>query len=163
MNNIYEISKEFFDVVEELENNGGEITPELEQQLSFVSETFEKKCIDYGWVIKYKSAEVDIIDNEIKRLQNLKKSRQKAVDTIKQRLESFMKVFDKRKVESPTLTLSLRKSSSVLIEDESLLPKKYIKKKVTYAPDKTEIGKVLKRGEQVKGALLMENENLQLK
>lgn len=59
--------------------------------------------------------------------------------------------------------VSYRPSEQVQVTDESLIPKKYMVKKVTYQPDKTQIKALLKEGKSVKGCLLVKNLNPQIK
>ncbi len=66
-------------------------------------------------------------------------------------------------IETDLVKFSFRKSNNVEIEDETKLPKKYFKEKVTVSVDKIKLGKDLKAGEQVPGAFLKANKLLQIK
>lgn len=59
--------------------------------------------------------------------------------------------------------ISYRKSTSVNILDEAKLPKEFIVEKMTTAPDKKAIAEKLKAGEEVAGAELSTNQNIQIK
>lgn len=64
-----------------------------------------------------------------------------------------MRLADTRKLELPEATLSIGAArQSVQVIDEDLLPPDCVK--ITRTPDKTEIGKRLKDGQDVQGALL---------
>jgi hypothetical protein len=84
--NIFDISKELLDIFQELEENGGELTDELESRLAITQADFQAKVKSYTDVIKYTNAEIDLIDKEIARLKSLKESKNKAID----RLESIV-------------------------------------------------------------------------
>jgi hypothetical protein len=161
--NLFNISKEYFDIINELEELEGELTPDLEERLSITEDQLEGKCIDYGWAIKFVSAEVDTITNEIKRLQERKKAKEKTVERLKTNVTGAMRIFEKHKIDSPLISLSLRKSEAVEIQDENVIPKEYVVEKVTYSPDKTAIKKAIKSGIEVEGAVIVENQNLQIK
>lgn len=59
--------------------------------------------------------------------------------------------------------ISYRKSTSVNILDETKLPKEFIVEKITTAPDKKAIAEKLKAGEEIAGAELNTNQNIQIK
>ena len=67
------------------------------------------------------------------------------------------------KLETARNKLSFRKSTSLVVEDEKLVPRKYINKVVTEKIDKKAITDVIKSGKNVKGCYLQENYNLQIK
>lgn len=161
MKTLYEIGKEQLAVIADIEMNEGEITEEIQQRINFLAENFEEKAVAYGFVIKKFDDDVTLIDNEIKRLQGLKKKALKVRDYLDARISTAMHEFGFEKVQSPTLTLSFRKSQAVEVFNEALLPQKYF----NYAPtvDKTAIKTALKEGVDVQGARLITNENLQIK
>ena len=81
--NIFEISKELESVFDELEENGGELTEELEEKLSISQDEFRSKVDAYLSVIRHTESDVDCCDKEIKRLQSVKKSKQNTIEKLK--------------------------------------------------------------------------------
>lgn len=77
--NIFQISQELLDIFAELEENGGELTEELEAQLAVSQADFKTKVKSYTDVIKHTESEIDLIDKEIARLKALKDSKEKAI------------------------------------------------------------------------------------
>lgn len=67
------------------------------------------------------------------------------------------------KIETPIGKLSFSNSEAVEIFDESLIDEKFIKEKVEKTISKTEIKKAIKAGEEVQGARIIKNKNLQIK
>ena len=59
--------------------------------------------------------------------------------------------------------VSFRKSDRVEVYNETLVPKKYLTKKVTFAPDKEAIKALLNGGHKVGGCRLVEKLNPQIK
>ena len=59
--------------------------------------------------------------------------------------------------------VSFRKSVAVSIDDEKALPADFVVETVTTKPDKTAIKKAIQSGQEVSGASLVENRNLQIK
>ncbi len=81
--NIFQISDELTSVFDELEENGGELTPELEEKLSISQEQLDSKISNYLGVIKQLESDSDLCDKEIKRLQTIKKSKQNTIAKLK--------------------------------------------------------------------------------
>lgn len=80
--NIFQISQTLLDIYQELEENGGELTEELEANLSVCEEDFKSKIKSYTDVVKYAEGEIDTIDKEINRLKVLKEKKKNAIDRI---------------------------------------------------------------------------------
>jgi hypothetical protein len=66
-------------------------------------------------------------------------------------------------LKTDNLKINFRKSTSVEIEDETLIPELYFETVVTKKIIKKDIGDILKAGLEVPGAILKNNKNLQIK
>ena len=163
MSNIYNITTEFLQLEAQLIENGGELTPELEQSLIINKDELQHKSIQYGYVIKSLSDNVDAIDAEIKRLQGIKKVNENAIDRLKDTLSSAMQLFGIPELKTPTLKINFRKSEQVVVNDVNALPSDYKTIKVTEQPDKIKIKQAIKDGEDVVGCELVTVQNLQIK
>ena len=159
--NLFNIKQEYLALAQQLSE--GEVTPELEQALIINEAQLQEKATNYGYVIKNFEYEVDAIDNEIKRLKELKERREKAIDRMKQSVTNAMQLYGIEKVESSFLKLSFRKSESVEVINEAQLLPEFTTTKVTTTPNKTAIKEAIKRGEVVEGAVLVTNQNLQIR
>ena len=82
MANIFQISKELLDVFEQIEENDGELTEELEAKLTVSQSDFKFKVKSLGDGIKYLKSEIDAINKEITRLKALKESKTKTIDRL---------------------------------------------------------------------------------
>lgn len=161
MRALYHIEQELNAINEELINAGGEITPELESKLAITQEELSVKATNYGLVMLNNEADITAIDAEIKRLQALKAPLESTNKKLKEAISNAMLMYGLEKVESATLKLSFRKSEAVEVFDESKLNQKYFNYKPTV--DKTAIKAALKAGEEVDGARIVTNQNLQIK
>ena len=77
--NIFEISQDLQDIYNELEENGGELTPELEEKLTISEADFKSKVKSYTDVIKCVESDIKLIDEEVDRLKTLKESKKKTI------------------------------------------------------------------------------------
>ncbi len=159
--NLFNIKQEYINLVNTIIDNNGELSPELSQDLAINETELKEKAINYGYVIRSFEYENDIIDAEIKRLKALKEQKEKAIQKLKDAVSDAMNLYGIEKVESPALKLSFRKSESVEISEN--LDKRFMIEKVTLQPDKVAIKEAIKKGEQVEGAVLVINQNLQIK
>lgn len=162
MRSIYDISKDLLEIKELLIENGGEISEETENKLIISEQELEVKAANYGMVIKDILLESEAIDKAIQDLQAKQTKRAKTILRLKETVSNAMQSFGITKVETPTVKISFRKSSKVVIEQEDLIPKKFIKEKVSTSIDKTELKKALKEG-NVLGASIEETQNIQIK
>lgn len=161
--NIYNIQTEYQLLVNQLIENGGEITPELELALQINKDNFHSKSENYAYITKQFDGEMDIIDNEIKRLQQAKKSREKTIQRLKDTIEMAMNTFEVDKIETPLIKISFRKSESVDVTDVNDLPNEFKVIKLTETADKLKIKDALKSGMFISGCSIKSNRNLQIK
>jgi alpha-N-acetylglucosamine transferase len=161
--NLYNIKRDYLHLVQAVFENEGELTPELDTLLTINKQELTEKSINYVAVIKKVNTDITYIDNEIKRLQDLKKTRNKIVELLEKNILDAMQLYEIEKIETPLINISLRKSESVVIsvapED---LPSPLQKIKIEPI-SKTEIKKLLKNGFGFIGVELVEKQNLQIK
>lgn len=160
---IYQIEQSYNQLAEELIENGGELTPSLEEQLAITEDQLQNKSVAYSFVIKQMDADVDIIDAEIKRLQNLKKQREKASEYLKERIKHAMDTFQIEEIKTPLVKINFRKSESVEVDDVNQLPAAFKVVKVTEQADKAAIKAAIKDGVEVTGCRIETHRNLQIK
>jgi hypothetical protein len=159
--NIYEISNKARELAFALET--GELTPELENELLINQHDLTVKATNYAYVIRTFDFELDAIDQEIKRLQAMKKAKENAIDRMKESVLNAMNIYGIEKVSTPTLSISIRKSESINIVNEDQVSDAFKKEKVTISIDNVAIKNAIKAGQYVAGATLEVNQNLQIK
>jgi hypothetical protein len=159
MKNLFNIDAELYEVYNEIENNGGEMTPELEATLEITEAERMTKGEGYVYVIKQLRSQADMIKSEIKRLQELAKRYESSADKLADTL--LQSVVAHGQIKTALVTISSRKSKSVSITDESLLQAEYLRIKTE--PNKTAIKEALESGQEVQGALIVENYSLNIR
>ena len=122
--NIWQIQQELLDIFNELEENGGELTPELEDKLNITQSEFKNKIENYLYVIKKTESDINACDAEAKRLTALKKSKQNTIDRIKSIMAKAIEQFgDENKsgnrfIDLGTAKITVRKSDKVIVNDD---------------------------------------------
>ncbi len=161
MANLYEITREAQELAFLLETD--ELTPELEQMLVINQEQLQAKAGNYAKVIANIQSDSDAIDQEIKRLKAMKESKDRAITRLKDAVKEAMLVSTIDKIESSLFKLSLRRSESVEVDIVDALPSQFVNIKNVVTADKVAIKEAIKRGENITGARIIENFNLQIK
>lgn len=119
---------------------------------------------DLIYVLRKQDNYAEAIDEEIKRLQALKKSYAKKKENLSNYIKMCMIANNIKAIETPVGKLSVvNNAESVEIYDESLIDKKFIKTKVEETISKTDIKNAIKNGEEVQGARLVRNTRLAIK
>jgi hypothetical protein len=157
---LYNIETDYINILNQVDELNGELTPELEEQLVINEKELQSKSIAYLEYIKTKEALNTRIDEEIKRLQALKKSNNNIITRLKNGLLTAVNIYGKFEV--GLTTFGTRKTSSVIVEDVNSLPKEYKTIKVTEQANKAEIKKALKNGELIEGCEIVEGTNLKI-
>lgn len=119
---------------------------------------------DLIYVLRKQDNYAEAIDEEIKRLQALKKSYAKKKENLSNYIKMCMIANNIKAIETPIGKLSVvNNAESVEIYDESLIDKKFIKTKIEETISKTDIKNAIKNGEEVQGARLVRNTRLAIK
>jgi thiamine phosphate synthase YjbQ (UPF0047 family) len=158
--NIYEIT-EIENQIEKIAiENDGEIPDGLLQQLvekqteSLVQ--IEKLCkyIRHLELFQEKAKE------EESRIKSIRKQAENRISNIKKYLTPY--VYKNNKIEAGIFKLSIRQSTSVVLADD-FNDARFITVVQETKINKNDIKKAIKNGEEIKGAILMKHENLQIK
>ena len=126
MANIYQIKQELLAIFDELEENGGELTPELEEQLNINKEEFRDKIKSYSNVIKMLENDIIDIKEEKTRLSDLQKSKEKSIERLKKIMVESIEMFgDTTKsgskfIDFGTGKVSVRQTQAVEVEEDSI-------------------------------------------
>lgn len=162
---LYEISNTYLQFLNAVENE--EIPAEaVADTLESIEGEFNEKADNIACMIKNLDAEAQAIKAEKDALDKRLKSKKAQSDSLKNYLSNTMQLLNMDKIETSRNALSFRKSTSLCIEDESNFIQTHTdlcEKEITYKIPKTEITKMLKNGQEISGAELKTNMNLQVK
>ena len=134
MSNLYQIEEDYLALMYELEESGGEVTPELGLRLEIVKEDFDRKVLAYSKFIAMLEGDVKSAVSEIERISQYIITKSNMVDRLKENLLGALKLFgikdpkkDIWRYEIGTFMLSTRKSQAAEVTDFNALPDKYKK------------------------------------
>lgn len=163
--NLYTLSTELELLQIELLNewNTEELNKIIEERIIEILNGLENKYENILKLRANKLAQTKMLQDEIERLQKKLKPLNNTIDRLEKYLDESLKMNGISDLEVWTFSLSYRRSESVEIENEALLPIEFVKIKETKTPDKIAIKKAIGAGQQVTGATIKENFNLQIK
>ena len=161
----YEIKNAMIDTLDIfLESNQDEMDKEsYDDVMEYLREELENKSSNIVRYIRNLELENVVAKTEIDRLEEIKKNREKKINSLKGYIKGILLELDKKKIETDLGNLSLRKTTSVEIIDLSKIPKEYLIVKEEVTPSKKMIGDSLKKKIAVSGAILKEDYSLLLK
>ena len=162
-NSLYEITGEYLRVLDSLEidEETGEILNA--DELDSIAGAFEEKTENLACYIKNCDAFIANLKAEDTNLARRRKSAEKKVEYLKGVLTACMDAAGRNLLETARVRLSFRKSVAVSIEDEAILPDKFVIVTSQARADKVAIKKAIQSGQEVAGAVLVENRSLQIK
>lgn len=121
----------------------------------------EEKSSNIVKVIRDYDTDIEKLDAEIKRMQALKKHKQKKIDALKLYTQECMERLGTKKINTYLGDIKIRKGTGVIeFIDESLIPQKYKTIVTETKIDKNAIKKDIKSGEIVDGAMLVIRDSL---
>ena len=157
---LYELINDYQEIIESEEID----IATQEEILSAITEELKNKEGNLLHVSRNFKADIEAIDNEIKRLQAMKKSKETAFTRYKSYVSDCLKKLGMEKVKNTFGTIYFTHTKSVQIDDSvdlSRLGEDYAK--VTYTANKTALKKALENGEVIDGISLKETESIVFK
>lgn len=161
-NKLFNIQQEYVALLGQIEEADGEITPEIDQALTFTHSKLHTEGADVAAVIKTLEYWQESIETEIGRLEAIRKRAIKGKELLKNRLSEAMQQFGIERIFTNTMTVSLRAADSVEITDERLIPAEYLDP-VPPKVSKLRIKGDIKAGMDVPGAELVTKKHLLIK
>lgn len=113
---LYDITAQFINIFNEIEELDGEITPELDEALKITKENYAQKLENYACVIQDFKADVVVLKSEIERLTNRKKLFENRIARLEARMLDA--VLEYGSVETAKFKIGTRKSKTTEIDSE---------------------------------------------
>lgn len=113
---LYELPEIYDGVAAMLEENGGELTPEMEEALSTADDALESKLQNVAALIRQFDAQDAAVTCEIDRLTKLRETRRKAVQGLKEYVVRQLEEMDKTRVVTPLCVVRVQQNSQPSVE-----------------------------------------------
>lgn len=152
MASLYDLQMEILDCVDE---NGELLDIEKFEQLNMeIEKKIEGLCL---WV-KNLDAEAEAIKEEENALKDRRVRKENKAKSIRKYIQDFL---NGSKFETPRVAISYRKSESLEILDNAVIPDEYLKFKTEV--NKADLKKAVKGGLELEGVYLLEKSNMSIK
>lgn len=161
MSNLFELSTKFAELLNMVDEDC--TIEELQDTLDSIQADMDTKVDNTVGLIRSVEADVEAIDKEVKRLQELKRSKVNFVDRLKGYLQDALEVQDIKKYRTSTNYIYKRKNApSKDIVDETKIPSEYW---LSQAPklNTKQLVDDLKAGKDIPGAQLKHTVSLVVK
>ncbi len=122
--------------------------------LEGVEGAFEVKAEKVVYAILGIDRRAQLMKDQLKRFRERIHVVEQNAQYLRTYLQHGLESTGKKRLETPAFTMTLRKSTAVIITNEEDVPSQLMREKTTVAPDKLAIGDQLKAGETVPGAEL---------
>ncbi|EMX5393070.1 siphovirus Gp157 family protein [Listeria innocua] len=156
---LYQLTDNYLRVQELLEENK---TEAVEDTLDALTDGFHDKAENIVKIIKSLAADAEMAGKEAKRLLKRKQALENNVQKLKTYLQTETERMEIRKINSTLFTIQIQKNpASVEIVDEALLKPFFLLQEPKI--DKKRIAEILKSGEEVEGARLVESESIRIR
>lgn len=122
--NLFQISSELRSIYDTIEENEGELTPELDEALTISQENFKQKINDYVMLIRDLDGQIDQCSIEAKRIAAVKKSKENLKERLSNKVLDALKEFGdtsksgSKYLDFATYKVSTRKSTVCEINDD---------------------------------------------
>lgn len=137
--NVFDIVKEYDQILYEIEELGGELTPELAEALAINEQNVKEKVRAFYFIIKTKEAEIQLSKDEIARLVDKNKVKDNVIKRIKNLTDLAIETFGVVKPKAKSKSLDLgdlsvyqKKTEALeLIEGAEIDDDRFCKKHIT--------------------------------
>ena len=118
---LYQLASEWLRIEDELWESGGDLTPELEAEMTETRESLEAKVDGYNSLYRKFGSVASSASAEIERLTKIKRVAEKAQQRVKDRLKWNMDALNINSLEGSLCKISRRKSTSLKVDDDVML------------------------------------------
>lgn len=169
MSTLYDLTTEYQKLLD-FALNSDEIDEETFEYIQKIDGALEQKIENITHVIKELESNAGIVNQEIDRLTLRATRYYKNLKALKEYIVSAMEFVGKNKIETPTMTVGVRKSELTEVDKEFLeeAKEKNLYKLLRIVPekveaDKTAIKEYIKQGNKLEHAKIVEKKNLSIK
>ena len=157
MKTLLNIRQEYTSILQAIEQNEGELTPEIEEALAINAQELSEKSLAYVEFMGNLNAQNNRIEEEMKRLQLMKRKNTQLLEFLQKGLVQAVNEFGT--IHTGTYTIGVRQSEECVIEDTDRVPEKFKTVKMEVQVDKLAVKKAIKSGETVPGAHVQGNQH----
>lgn len=158
---LYALVSEAQTLIQHLAESGGELTPEIELALTNIDAKLPAKIDGYATILERLVLEEEYWTGKADQYYAIAKGCKDGREYLKDSLKAAAKALGTDELIGADQRFKISNGAPSLVIDQSKLPDGYLKKKVTFEPDKDKIKADLIRGKEVEGAIFKESVKIQ--
>jgi len=151
MASIFKLQQEYLDMMNEIEDNEGELTPELEEQLAINIDSFEDKMGNYADLIDFLKSQVTMNKDKIEAIVKLSNTSSNLINRLKSNMRDALQLYgEDGKSGNKILNIEghkfyTRKNELVRVQDEMtfMMQNDYVNSTVSLKIPKKQLDEVL--------------------
>lgn len=170
MNRLYDIDSSLLELLDRgfnaecIDEETGEIdTAKAQEYLDLLQDERTEKIESIALFIKDLDSAALAIKEEERKLKARRETKERKASVLREYLSVSMLAHGEKRFETAKVAMTFRKSETIEIADEIMLPTEYVIVKTTIAPNKCALKQAIKDGELIDGVQLVEHQNLQIK
>ena len=123
-NSIFNIQQDYIDLMNEIEEREGELSPELEEQLAINMDKFEDKMCSYADLIDFLKSQINMNKDKMAAISKLSNTSSNLIDRLKRNMRDALQLYgEEGKSGNKTLAIDshkfyTRKNELVRVDDE---------------------------------------------
>lgn len=146
------VAAEMGEILNQLAENGGELSEVLEQAFDLTGEQLVEKADKYALFMERLENEAEFWDAKAKSYQKVSRSCKSLKERLNNNIKVAMQLMETDEVQGTEVRFKLSRSNPKLVIEESIIPDAWKMQVVEVVPDKKRIGEALETGEQIPGA-----------
>lgn len=160
---LYECADDVVKLLDMLEEENTDITADT---IEMVIGDFQEKAVSVAGYVLNLGAQIKMLDEHIKAITAKKQTLVHKETSIKNYLSVQMKRTGIKQISANDGTFTakfVKNPAKVIIYDETMIPKEFLREKITIEPDKFAIKRALQNDQEIQGATLKQEESLRIK
>lgn len=141
--------------------NNDEFSTTIQEAIQATEGELEAKCSNGIGFLRFLDDKIAAVEAQEKRIKDYKAFLKGRQDAVKNAFMNGLKLAEKQEVITDNGVMKLRKNPpKVVVYCADMVPEEYMRKTITFTPDKVAIKEALQKGEAIPGARLEQGENL---
>jgi hypothetical protein len=161
---IYGITTRYANILSVLSDDSidnNEFGNTINDALCAVEGELEAKCANGIGFLRFLDDKIAAVEAQEKRIKDYKAFLKSRQDVVKKAFTEGLKRAEKQEVITDSGVMKIRKNPpKVVIDCADAIPSEFMRKTITFTPDKVSIKEALQRGNKIPGARLEQGENL---
>jgi hypothetical protein len=141
--------------------NNEEFSKTIQEAIQATEGELEAKCSNGIGFLRFLDDKIAAVEAQEKRIATYKRFLKGRQDVVKNAFMNGMKLAEKQEIITDNGVMKIRKNPpKVVIHCADAIPDEYLRKTITYTPDKVSLKEALQKGEEIPGVRLEQGEGL---